>query len=315
METTAAESAYCEFEPIQKQIPRARVLVVNDLLDSVDHFSAVAEKLPGFRAETWIRREKEISHRAVANIVNNVENLVVEPDVKVVHLSEIGDRSVSEFDPDAVVLSGTLRDFDLYRPDLLARFAEFIRETEYPVLGICGGHQLIGECLGARVITLDDKLPSEKRDGRVVEYQYRLVKITQLDDPIFAGIRDDQSPRWERHTKRKQVLTVWQNHGLKIDRLPEGFVQLARSYLTEIQMMVLRSKRQLIYTVQFHIEKSFEDFDRFDPTIWDHRNKSRDGRIIFENFLIEALKRRGRARAKHADDLNPRRLKVCATFH
>lgn len=297
IERPVAHSAFCRYEPIEKQIPRARVLVVNNLLDSVDHFSSVAPTLPGFRAVTWIRREQEISQRAIANIVSNVENLVVEPEVKVIHLSEIGDALVSGFDPDAIVLSGTLRDFDLYRPDLIERFGEFIRETPYPVLGICGGHQLIGECFGTRITTLNDKLPSEVREGRMVEYQYRLVKITQPDDPIFAGIRDRESPRWERYTKRKHVLTVWQNHGLKIDRVPEGFAQLARSYLTEIQMMVRRSQRQLIYAVQFHIEKSFEDFDRLDPTMWDHRNKSRDGRMIFENFLIEALQWRDRTKA------------------
>lgn len=285
--------AYCEFEPIHSRIPRARVLVVNDLLDSADHFSSAAANLPGFRAEIWVRREQEISRRALANIVNNVERLVTEPEVKVIHLSELSSTVAGQFDPDAIVLSGTLRDFDLYRPDLISNFGEFIRETRYPVLGICGGHQLIGECLGARVTTLDDKLPHEKRDGRIVEYQYRLVKITRPDDPIFAGVRDHESERWQRYTKRKHVLTVWQNHGLKIDRLPEGFVQLARSYLTEIQMMALRSARQLIYSVQFHIEKSFEDFDRANPTAWEHRNQSRDGRIIFENFLIEALKWKG----------------------
>jgi len=74
-----------------------------------------------------------------------------------------------------------------------------------------------------------------------------------------------------------------------LDRLPEGFELLARSYLCPIQMMVKRSEGQMIYGVQFHIEKSFEDYDRRWATNWDHRNRSRDGRIIFENFLIEAL--------------------------
>ncbi|MBL8195712.1 MAG: hypothetical protein JNM06_18115, partial [Blastocatellia bacterium] len=42
-------------------------------------------------------------------------------------------------------------------------------------------------------------------------------------------------------------------------------------------------------TVQYHLEKSFEDWNKL-PTRWEHRNDSRDGRIIFENFLLEALK-------------------------
>ncbi len=43
------------------------------------------------------------------------------------------------------------------------------------------------------------------------------------------------------------------------------------------------------YTVQFHLEKSFEDWSK-NPTRWEHPNESRDGRILFENFLKLALK-------------------------
>jgi hypothetical protein len=54
-------------------------------------------------------------------------------------------------------------------------------------------------------------------------------------------------------------------------------------------MMVKRSGGQLIYCVQFHLEKSFEDWSK-NPTRWEHPNESRDGRILFENFLKLALK-------------------------
>ena len=82
--------------------------------------------------------------------------------------------------------------------------------------------------------------------------------------------------------------SVWQNHGLQLDRVPEGFDQLATSYLCRNQMMVKRTEDQLIYTVQFHLEKSFEDWHR-SRTRWEHQNESRDGRILFENFLRLAL--------------------------
>ena len=58
-------------------------------------------------------------------------------------------------------------------------------------------------------------------------------------------------------------------------------------------MMVKRGDGQLFYTVQYHLEKSFEDWNKI-PSRWEHRNDSRDGRIIFENFLLEALKHRGK---------------------
>ncbi len=55
-------------------------------------------------------------------------------------------------------------------------------------------------------------------------------------------------------------------------------------------MMVKRTEGQLIYTVQFHLEKSFEDWHKDRATRREHPNESRDGRIIFENFLRESLK-------------------------
>ena len=40
-----------------------------------------------------------------------------------------------------------------------------------------------------------------------------------------------------------------------------------------------------------HLEKSFEDWNS-NPTRWEHPNESRDGRILFENFLKLALAKR-----------------------
>jgi GMP synthase-like glutamine amidotransferase len=287
---------YCHYEPIDQKIDAARVLIVNNLIEKLEDLSESAWREPGFTAltaTTWLRREAEIAHRALANIESNVTQLVRHPETRIVHVSEVTEELVKEYDPDALVLSGTLRDFDLYQPYILKNFGRFIERTTYPVLGICGGHQLIGQCLGSQIVTLDGALPWEKREGRTFEYQYRFVKVVGPHDPIFTGTADPKSAVWRAHGKRGGLLCVWQNHGLMLDRLPEGFRLLAQSYLCPIQMMVKRDQGQLIYGVQFHIEKSFEDYDRRYATAWEHRNRSRDGRIIFENFLIEALKHRG----------------------
>jgi GMP synthase-like glutamine amidotransferase len=179
-------------------------------------------------------------------------------------------------------LSGTLRDFDYYQQSILDEFSQFIRETKIPVLAICGGHQLVGLSFGARVVTLDKLEQHEQRLARPQEYQYRFVRITDAADPIFKNINcsDPESPA--------RILRVWQNHGLQLDRIPEGFKLLATSYLCRNQMMVKRSDGQLIYTVQFHLEKSFEDWNK-SRTRWEHPNDSRDGRILFENFLTIAV--------------------------
>ena len=283
------QRTFCHYEPVEKSIDQARVLIVDNLLRDEGDLSEVARADWGKDIAVQLKRERQIAVLALQNIVANVERLVKQPETRIVHVTALTD-SVTEFQPHAIVLSGTLRDFDYYKAEILENFAGFVRQTTTPVLGICGGHQLVGLSFGARVITLDSREQRERRDNRITEYQYRLVRITDPSDPIFAGIDNPQSSPWQDYTREGRILRVWQNHGLQLDRLPEGFTLLATSYLCKNQMMVKRSDGQLIYSVQFHLEKSFEDWNK-SRTRWEHPNESRDGRILFENFLRLALDR------------------------
>lgn len=290
--TESLRNRYCVYELIRPRIETMRVLLVDNLIKYESDFSATAQQEPDFNAERWLRQERFIASLAMANIETNVRKLIKQPEVRTVHLSELTSELVAEFDADAIVLSGTLRDFDFYSPNLIDRFDRFIKGTRVPVLAICGGHQLVGQAYGATIVTLDGKLPCERRKDRIVEYQYRFIKLTDPRDPIFAGIVDAPGHRWQKYTQRRHLLRIWQNHGLQLDCLPTGFHQLARGYLTEIQMMVRRTAEQLIYGVQFHLEKSFQDWQA--DKYWEHRNESRDGRLLFDNFLAEALRFRGK---------------------
>jgi GMP synthase (glutamine-hydrolysing) len=281
--------AFCRYEPIEKCIDHARVLIVNSLLRYESDMSDVAREELNGNLEGRLRFERRVSGLACDNIAQNVIRLVKQPKTLTVHLSEIS-NAARDFKPDAIVMSGTYSDFDYYKPEHLSGFASFIRGTRTPVLAICGSHQLVGMSFGAELKTLDNLDVSEKRDGRVLEYQYRFIKITDPADPIFEGIADQTSGVWQDYTKEDDILRVWQNHGVQVDGLPEGFKLLATSYLCRNQMMVKRTEGQMIYCVQFHLEKSFEDWSK-NPTRWEHPNESRDGRILFENFLKLAVER------------------------
>ena len=311
-----SQRPYCPYEPFEKRIKSIRVLVVNNLLRDESDLSDTARREWGESAAGKLERERYISGLALDNIVNNIKRLVEEPEVHVAHLSEAVEAA-EKFQPEAVVLSGTLSDFDYYDPGMLRRFAAWAVKTTTPILGICGGHQLIGLSFGVPCVTLDDKEPGEQRVGRSFEYQYRFIRITEPADPIFRGIREHGASNWQDYTTEGDILRVWQNHGLQLPRVPEGFKLLATSYLCRNQMMVKRADGQLIYTVQFHLEKSFQDLtsnlQRINPnlapeerkrllreeasarTLWAHPNESRDGRLLFENFMLLALEHNRRA--------------------
>lgn len=287
-----SKQPFCRYEAIEKTIEHARVLIVNNLLRYESDLSPLAVKDWADSIDSKLRLENKLSAMACDNIAKNVSRLVRQPHLLTVHLSEAGEAA-RDFEPDAVVLSGTLSDFDYYNPEHLKHFADFITATKIPVLAICGGHQLVGVSFGSRLLTLDDLEPSQKRAERLVEYQYRFVKILDDGDPIFEGVLDASSEVWQEYTKKDEILRVWQNHGLQIDGVPDGFKLLATSYLCRNQMMVRDADGQVIYGVQFHLEKSFEDRSK-NPTRWEHPNDSRDGRILFENFLRLAKARGGR---------------------
>ena len=283
------QQTFCRYEPVEQRIDKARVLVIDNLLRDERDASPVAVSEWGAALAAELKRERHIAGLAIENILNNISRLVKDPATRVAHISEIG-AAAAEFKPEAIVLSGTLRDFDYYQQSILDSFGRFIRKVKTPVLAICGGHQLVGLSFGARVVTLDKLEQHEQRLARPLEYQYRFVRITDPDDPIFKNIAVCETPanaETVKDAKGSHILHVWQNHGLQLDRVPEGFKLLATSYLCRNQMMVKRSEGQLIYTVQFHLEKSFEDWNK-SRTRWEHHNDSRDGRVLFENFLLLA---------------------------
>jgi len=282
------KSTFCHYEPIEKKIASCKVLIVNNLLRYESDLSPLAFEDWNSTVRSKLEFERKVSAMATNNIANNVIRLVRNPKTMTVHLSEIA-NAVEQFRPDAIVMSGTYADFDYYNQEHLERFRAFITKTKTPVLAICGAHQLVGMSFGAKLKTLDDLELAARRDDRLVEYQYRFVKIVDKSDPIFAGNDDESSGVWQDYTTQDDILRVWQNHGVQVDGIPKGFKLLATSYLCKNQMMVKRGDGQLIYCVQFHLEKSFEDWSK-NPTRWEHPNESRDGRILFENFLNLALK-------------------------
>src|SRR5687767_10987320 len=119
------KQAFCHYEPIEKRIPYAKVLIVNDLLRYETDLSDLAREEWNGTTETKLKFERKISGMACNNIAKNVLRLVKQPKTLTVHLSEVGEAA-KQFRPDAIVMSGTLTDFDYYNPAHLEKFRKFI---------------------------------------------------------------------------------------------------------------------------------------------------------------------------------------------
>src|SRR5215218_3152606 len=96
------KSTYCRYEPIEKRIEHARVLIVNDLLRYDSDLSPIAKEELNGSVESRLRFERKVSGMACNNIAQNVIRLVKNPKTLTVHLSEIAEAA-RMFRPDAIV--------------------------------------------------------------------------------------------------------------------------------------------------------------------------------------------------------------------
>lgn len=148
--------------------------------------------------------------------------------IVIIHFLDATKENIDSFDPTAVILTGYKQPLSTYDFDEMEGLFSFLRETELPVLGICGGHQFIGKAYGSDIVPLGS-----------LEKGFFKVTLTE-DDPILSGL---SSP-----------IKTFFWHELQVDPLPRDFVLLGSGELCTIQIMRHRTKP--IYGVQFHPEYS-----------------------------------------------------------
>ncbi|MCE5240017.1 gamma-glutamyl-gamma-aminobutyrate hydrolase family protein [bacterium] len=143
------------------------------------------------------------------------------------------------------------------------RLRALIRTTDIPILGFCGGLQLIGEAFGARSERLRSLRPGEADPmptyypGTFKEVGFLPVRIVK-PDPLFAGLGS--------------TLIVREVHAFGLSSLPPELECLAAT--DECPVQVVRHKTKLIVGTQFHAER----FDSGHP----------DGGRLIGNFLALA---------------------------
>jgi GMP synthase (glutamine-hydrolysing) len=125
--------------------------------------------------------------------------------------------------PRGMILSGGPN--SIYEPDA-PQLAAHLQTKPLPTLGICYGMQAITHALGGVVAGSGTR-----------EYGAAQIEMTG-DAPLFAGL--------------PATLDVWMSHGDRVERLPDGFIPLARS--ADSPYAAMGDTARGWYGVQFHPE-------------------------------------------------------------
>ena len=194
--------------------------------------------------------------------------------------TEISQERLDQLGIRALVISGNASDWADYSDADLKELNEIIRRASLPIIGFCGGHQLIATAHGAPIGPMRQLRPGESDvtdlsgPGYYKEWGFMPVQILQ-EDPIFAGI------------KRPPVFL--EVHYWEVKTAPAGFQVLAATQECPIQ--VLKHEKGPVYGTQFHPEGFSEGPDDLRsglvrlvyPT--GYPEPCPDGRILLSNFF------------------------------
>ena len=147
----------------------------------------------------------------------------------------------------ALLISGNAVGFDEYEDGAFAEMHRIIRRAEWPILGLCGGHQLIAMAHGAHVAPMRRLRPGEPDvtdlagPGYLKEWGFMPVTAV-AQDAILQGLGP--------------APVFLQVHYCEVKTLPPGFQVLASSDDCCIQLM--RRLDRPVYGTQFHPESYTE---------------------------------------------------------
>ncbi len=143
---------------------------------------------------------------------------------------DASEAQVTALCPKGFILSGSPA--SVYEPGA-PRLPRYVLDSGLPVLGLCYGMQLLTHVLGGVVA------PAQSR-----EYGPAQVELTEAS-PLWSNLVSPLSTH-------DSPLQVWMSHGDRVERLPPGFVPLAKS--DNSPYAALGDPTRKLYGLQFHPE-------------------------------------------------------------
>lgn len=115
----------------------------------------------------------------------------------------------------------------------LGNCAEYLEKANFPILGICAGHQFMARHFGGTV------KPSPLPEFGKIE-----LTLCVDDEPLFSGV------------PKKSI--VWESHNDEVTVLSKEFIVLGKSDNCAIQ--AIRHTKKPLYGLQFHPEVEHTQF-------------------------------------------------------
>lgn len=132
---------------------------------------------------------------------------------------------------DGLVLSGGAPRMGLQKE--LGNCREYLEKADFPILGICAGHQFIAQFFGG-----------EAKPSKIPEFGKIELTLVKEDNTLFKGV------------PKKSI--VWESHNDEVTTLPKDFEVLGKSENCEIQAM--HHKEKPFYGLQFHPEVEHTEY-------------------------------------------------------
>jgi GMP synthase-like glutamine amidotransferase len=160
----------------------------------------------------------------------------------------------------AVVISGNGTDWFEYNDGILDEMQRIILAAEWPILGFCGGLQLIATAHGTEIGPMRRLRDGESdphsgyQSGYFKEWGFMPVLVS-ASDPLFKGLG--------------KAPVFFQAHYWEVKQVPDCFHPLAST--PECPVQTIKHDEKLVYGTQFH------------PELYDGQHT--DGRDLLVNFF------------------------------
>lgn len=159
-------------------------------------------------------------------------------------------RTLRDLDVDTKIVPNTIPYEDVVKDDIdglvlsggaprigietnLGNCAEYLENANFPVLGICAGHQYMARFFGGNA-----------EPSKVPEFGKIELTLLGKDNELFDGVPE------------KSI--VWESHNDEVAVLPKDFELLAKSENCKIQAM--QHKNKPFFGLQFHPEVEHTEY-------------------------------------------------------